>query len=486
MNQPVGIKVSTIKKNEYVDFMEMQDIQIRYLQHRYFYIYQQGDQTFYYDSYNNHGKGITKMHLMSACIDKFGYTDNKNPIKKWLGIIDSAVMIRPINLHYDFYRPKKTKVVYVRGHCFPNLWRKPDVESDSSISAEPFIAHLTKMMGCKAKANYLIDMIAYRYQKSCIDSKPHIAFYLYGEKQGMGKGLLGETLEKVFGVSAVRKISNKKDFESMSSIDLWRKTWLIAEETSCKVGSNTYQIIKGHTGTCSFSSARKGEHFDIYEIPAQLFMFSNHAPTFLESGDRRFFVSKWQYDFDKNKEDKNIYFAGYNKWLKERGGYEAIAGLLTERDVSNVQLEAPAMVTPEKREILSSIQDPVVEEMKLIMGFQENKDRKIWIEEDFKSIFQEYNIKASQIPHKFREAGLHTSGKYRYKSVHLWQEKDFVTKEANLRFYVKQECRIEHIQGIKPSFINDKGERTTLSELPEYNDCIYLKVSYRDGPTRQF
>jgi hypothetical protein len=197
-------------------------------------------------------------------------------------------------------------------------------------------------------------------------------------------------------------------------------------------------------------------------------------------------VSKWQYDFDKNKENKNIYFARYTKWLKERGGYEAIAGLLTERDVSNVQLESPAMVTPEKREILSSIQDPVVEEMKLIMGFQENKDREIWIEEDFKSIFQEHNIKANQIPHKFREAGLQTSGKYRYKSVHLWQEKDFVPKEANLRFYVKQGYRIEHIQGIKPSFINDNGERITLSELPEYNDCIYLKVSYRDGPTKQF
>ena len=35
-------------------------------------------------------------------------------------------------------------------------------------------------------------------------------------------------------------------------------------------------------------------------------------------------------------------------------------------------------------------------------------------------------------------------------------------------------------------YINDKGERITLSELPEYNDCIYLKVSYRDGYTRQF
>lgn len=456
--------------------------QCKYLRNRYFFIYQQGSQIYYYDSFNNQGKGITKMHLIQSLIAK-GWNDDLDPIKEGLEAIRQTNFI-PINLHYDFYRPDQSNVVHIKGHCFPNLWRKPEIEPDTSLTAKPFIDHLTKMMGTKKKADYLIDMIAYRYQKGYIKHKPHIAFYLYGDLQGMGKSLLADTIAKIFGVSAVTSISDEKDLESMSSIDIWRRTWLIAEETSCKIGSKTYKKIKSHTGSNTFNAARKGEHFASYEIPAQIIMLSNHAPTFLESGDRRFFISKWQHTFETS-ESKDCYFKSYTNWLQQEGGYAAIAGLLNHRDISNVQLEAPAMITLEKEEILTSITDPVVEEMKLIMSYEENKTRQLWTADDFKTVFDEHNIKASQIPHKFREAGLHTSGAHRYKPVVGFDGSYSTdkTQAVRLRFYVKEGCRIEHIKGSKPIFKFGKGKSRQLYTVNGYNDCIVLanerKVAYR-------
>lgn len=55
------------------------------------------------------------------------------------------------------------------------------------------------------------------------------------------------------------------------------------------------------TGGQSFNAARKGEYFRKFETPAQLFMNSNHAPTFLEADDRRFFVPSWETEFKPNE-----------------------------------------------------------------------------------------------------------------------------------------------------------------------------------------
>ena len=436
---------------------------IAYLGDRYFFISQQGNQAFYYDSLNDQGKGITKQHLVGALIEKglqlTGINDLGDPIEYGLDLIsrtNAGGGFRPINLNYDYYRPELSKVITVNGHHYRNLWRKPDVEPDSRADSKPFIKHLTDMLGSKKKADYLIDMLAYRYQKGHIDSKPHIAFYFYGELQGMGKSLLATTLTKVFGESAVSNVSDERALESMSAIDVWRRTWLIMEETSFKVGSNAYKDIKAHTGKDHSKAPRKGEHFNNYEIPAQLIILSNHAPTFLESGDRRFFISKWQKKFD-TPEDKDAYFRDYLGWL-HHGGYAAIAGILKERDISKVKLESPAPITSEKEIALAITTDPVVEEMKIELAEKPNKH--LWVEEEFQDIFDRYHVNKNQMKYKLADAGLVVEGKsYRYEGI-------------STRFCTREDYIIRHHQGMKPQVINPLGVKKDLDDFPEYKECI--------------
>ena len=98
--------------------------------------------------------------------------------------------------------------------------------------------------------------------------------------------------------------------------------------------------------------------------PAQLIMNSNHAPNFIEPDDRRFVISKWETTFNEGEENKEDYFTNYVRWLEREDGYAAIAHLLNSRDISKVQLSAPAMMTEEKEQVTTLMADPAVAETK--------------------------------------------------------------------------------------------------------------------------
>ena len=95
-----------------------------------------------------------------------------------------------------------------------------------------------------------------------------------------------------------------------------------------------------------------------HETPAQLVRLSNHAPNFIEPNDRRFFISKWMTHFE-SQEKKDAYFREYVAWLS-KDGYEAIAGLLEQRDIGHVSVESAAMMTEEKLAVTSLMTDPVM------------------------------------------------------------------------------------------------------------------------------
>jgi len=109
--------------------------------------------------------------------------------------------------------------------------------------------------------------------------------------------LFAETLEAIFGKSAVTSVGDQSAMNSLSSVDKWTRTWLIVQEMSIKAGSDVYNTIKTMSTSDSTMAARKGEHFKMHKTPAQIMMMmmSNHAPSFIEANDRRFFISEWSH-----------------------------------------------------------------------------------------------------------------------------------------------------------------------------------------------
>ena len=396
------------------------------LAQRYFYLRESGGQKLYWDSEEGHNN-LTDMHLHGS-LAAYGIRekDGKSFAAVCKDIINNTAF-RPIILD-SIYRPYQAAVIQKNDHWRPNSWREPDVKPDASISPEPFLNHLERMLGSKAKADYLIDMLAYRYQ-STTNVKPHVAFYFYGG-QGFGKGIFSSTIEAVFGTTAVRTVREQNDLKSMSGIDVWTRTWAIIDEVDVKAGSSCYNNIKTMTGGQSFDSARKGEHFKRFETPAQLIMNSNHAPTFLEADDRRFFVSKWETEFKPN-ENKTDYFRQYVSWLENVKGYEAIAGLLAKRDVSKVEIAAHAMVTEEKILVTTLMADGSVDE---VLGLLEQHDSiNVFDSNMFDSIWTNHDIAKSVQKHKMLAAGLVPTQSKRYENQTrtLWTRKGVTLKSAN-------------------------------------------------------
>jgi len=396
------------------------------LAQRYFYLRESGGQKLYWDSEELH-TNLTAMHLHGS-LAAYGIREKGDQsFAKVCQEIISYTDFRPIILD-SIYRPYADTVIQENHHWRPNSWSAPDIKPDASISAVPFVQHLQRMLGSKPKADYLIDMLAYRYQ-STTNVKPHVAFYFYGG-QGFGKGIFSSTIEAVFGTTAVRTVREQNDLKSMSGIDVWTRTWAIIDEVDVKAGSSCYNNIKTMTGGQSFDSARKGEHFKRFETPAQLIMNSNHAPTFLEADDRRFFVSKWETEFKPN-ENKTDYFRQYVSWLENVKGYEAIAGLLAKRDVSKVEISAHAMVTEEKILVTTLMADGSVDE---VMGLLEQHENiNVFDSNMFDSIWTNHDIAKSVQKHKMLAAGLEPTQSKRYENQTrtLWTRKGVTLKATN-------------------------------------------------------
>jgi len=376
---------------------------IQMLAERFYIISNTSGQSSYFDSLNQTDKGNYLYQLRDVVWDHEinephrQRTDPRPPDKMAHSVV-YRTNFRSINLSRDFYRPNAPEVVSLNGVCFRNLWVDDGIKPSDSNDIKVWIDHLMMMMSSdKDKVNYLIDHLAYRMQKSCVTTKPHIAFYLYGHRHGCGKGLLGSTIEKVFGVSSVQFVSEENDLRDKSSVDWFRRTWLIAGEAKGKMGSGLVATMKERIGSSTTTAPKKNKDNQRYEIPAQVIMLSNHAPSFIEEQDRRWFISRFEPNpiiTDKQLED---HLDRLTTWLED-DGYARIAKHLRERDISHIKLTKRAMVTDEKKEACAKASDVVAKQIELTV--KRNPEQIVFMPSDFEDLFRENEVNINQHKHK--------------------------------------------------------------------------------------
>lgn len=443
-----------------------EDDLINKLKDRFYYLNEQGLQRHYWDSVS--GERLQPMHLLFHCRQWLEEAGEDADAFKWRNFehkLRSAVFT-PIVLNPK-YRPEKSEVVVVDGNHHPNSWRWPEVKvPDANTPAEklwvtPFLEHLTMMLGSQKKVDYLLDLLAYRYQHPdhLAHPKPHIACYFYGAP-GMGKGTFLKVLQNVFGESAVKTAADETELKGGSSVDLWKRTWLVVEEVNVKTGGTDWNKIKGFTGTSSTDAAMKYQHVSKHELPAQLIMFSNSPPTFIEPNDRRFFISKFETEFE-SATAKRDYFDSYHKWLDSADAYPAIAYLLAHRNVAKFSLAAEALVTEEKQAISALVKDSAVE---AISAEIEETEAICFIPSDFDEIWYDHGINPKQRKHKLSEAGLRKNPSKRY--THQLNKNHKLTLEIwtrpgwTLHRKQGQPATLVHTNGNKVLLVDDVGYKS--------------------------
>lgn len=447
---------------------------VEHLKERIFLCREQGNQRYYYDVKTG-TSNLTLMHIIPMVIDSMpaGYEPGDvSSQNNELRMLIKGTNFLPIVKEPQYYPGIEAPAVKLNGLYFPNSWRKPTCipralssieEARSDDGAAPFIEHLQLMLADKfmdldhpeSKAGYLIRMLAYRYQIHDFrdGQKPHVAFYFYG-KQGYGKSLFATMLTTVFGESAVRKVANEKALTSGSQVDIFTGTLAIVDETNISKGSTDYNTIKSMTGQTFVESSRKHEHFKRWYIPAQLIMFGQNPPTFIEPGDRRFFINRWDTEFE-SQTAKDDYFTAYTNWLYKEDGFAAIAGLLEVTDVSDFRIESPPLMTDDKRMVINMVTDYSVSDIKDIIN--QHPDRICFLASDFEKVWDMYEIKQNQFVYKLEEAGLSDTGKHRYDGLRR-------------RFFIRSSFHLRRQQGLSSVLEHkvDQGKTRLLSEDPGY------------------
>lgn len=310
--------------------------------------------------------------------------------------------------------PQVTKVdmYFVENHWRPSDVIPNDLDLESALdAAAPFVDFMKLGFG-ENNWQWVVNWLSYRYQVPKPDKKPHSALYIFSTIHGTGKSTLASIIEEVFGRNNVKRVSGGESVTAKGSVANWSRALLIAEEVSPQLGSNLYQTIKSYTGQDSVEQDAKFKDYSTWEIPAQLVMISNHAPTFFEPSDRRFAV------FNLDKLDGWIKANGFYEWLNS-GGYAAIATVLKSWPVEE-RLAWVVPMTPEKEEALHmSSLDLVVEKIKDVLA---NNPEKVFFEaHELLGQDRDSNL-GSQLKHKAKAAGVKPIGQQRFRGgkASLW------------------------------------------------------------------
>tara|TARA_R110002073_G_scaffold326125_1_gene505773 strand:+ start:304 stop:1764 length:1461 start_codon:yes stop_codon:yes gene_type:complete len=453
---------------------------INMLEERFYLISHQGGESSYFDSLNQTIKG-NYLYQLRDCIWNSNInepyrklTDPRDPIKVAHGIIDRA-MFRSINLSNDYYRPNAPTVICKNGIYFRNLWVDDGIKPSNNTDISVWLDHLKMMMqGDMKKVNYLVDHLAYRMQKPCITTKPHIAFYLYGHRHGCGKGLLSNTIKRVFGESSVQLVSEENDLRDKSSVDWFRRTWLIAGDVKGKMGSGLIATMKERIGASVTTAPKKNKDNQRFEIPAQVIMLSNHAPSFIEEQDRRWFISRFEPTPAVQDDELQDHLDRLISWL-ENDGYARIAKHLRERDVSHIKLTERAMVTDEKREACAKASDIVAKEIELTV--KRNPEQIVFMPSDFEDLFRENEINVNQYKHKM------TSGDHlvmcKNERYQLGKDREFLV------LYLRKGYQIIRVKG-QPPVLRNNFDRSLDEYLYLDKDFIRYFESRRDKAPHQY
>jgi hypothetical protein len=289
----------------------------------------------------------------------------------------------------EVFRPNQSRIIRnENGTSDINNWTASDViPSDGDVT--PFLDYLDSFIPVAEDREYLLDLIAYRYQNPTV--KQQHGAIIYSEEQGIGKSRLKNVIAKVFGnTQFVNTVDGLVDKYSNPN---WSGSWIVAEEIKVTAGGTVYNKLKSKITEEFMQGERKNVDFATFQIPATLLLLTNYEPSFIEPKDRRFFIIEAK---TKLAEGEIVpYMTRLDAWLAE-GGYEAIAAFLAARDVSRYSPYRAPPVNATKRRLIG------------LVGSGIGQDVADWI--DGRAAFTERAITEAFKPHQFSELRHHLKG----------------------------------------------------------------------------
>lgn len=246
-------------------------------------------------------------------------------------------------------------VFEAQGVYWQNRWLDSGADASSYADATeqavaeacaPFLSLVSDCLGGDAeRVQFFVDWLRVAMQPR--KRKAPVAMYTYGAHGGF-KGTVLECIREAFGETNVSVVKTDSELTDMNVGQLFESRLVAVEEIrpNSHDGSAVYTNIKGLVASDGGKARRKSASFTYESTPAMLWMQGNHAPPFLEEGDRRFWVVKWEVEGltdntnpEVSKRKREIR-DGIMEWLYG-GGAEALRAYLTYFEPSQRLADAP-------------------------------------------------------------------------------------------------------------------------------------------------
>lgn len=226
-----------------------------------------------------------------------------------------------------------------------NTWRGFTAEPAPG-DITPFIDLINFVLPNKAEREYCVKWLAKMIQEP--GTKFLVSLVVWSIEEGVGKGLLFETVGSLFHQRHFKVVGNEVFNDQFTE---WQsqKIFVIADEVSSADKRSTADRVKGWiTATENNINVKNTAKYSEPNLIKYVFLSNHPDAVYLNDKDRRFFVSEAP---DKKLPDEIR--KNFVNWVKS-GGKAALLDYLLSQDTSQFDPTAPAPMSQSKMGMLDS------------------------------------------------------------------------------------------------------------------------------------
>ncbi len=188
------------------------------------------------------------------------------------------------------------RMVWERGSVSLNSWSRPAYRElrINAVEYGPLLALADAMFASKREIELLLDWIAWNLQNE--HDKPFWAPFLYSSSKGTGKSTLCRIIADLFGRENTATQNNVDQLTGRFNSTVLLSKLVVCEETHLRPGSSQGNTLKANITEEYMLVERKGIEAERLRQCCCFVFTSNHFPTWMETGERRYQVFDVDHD----------------------------------------------------------------------------------------------------------------------------------------------------------------------------------------------
>lgn len=176
------------------------------------------------------------------------------------------------------------------GQVVLNSWKEPNYRHQGPVQpwGGPFVVLFHQMFPRENERNRVLDWLAWCLQNE--GKKPNWAVMLYSQAKGTGKSTVCNIATRLFGEDNTARQNNLEKVAGKFNGPMLSSKLIVSEEVELRQGSEAGNKIKMLITESTTTTERKGRDVERVRLHSCFLLTSNHLPTWIEAGERRFYV----------------------------------------------------------------------------------------------------------------------------------------------------------------------------------------------------